>query len=137
MRGSATLRIVAGTADLVRLAQRAATMHAIRSTPILSNHLSRRWQTLRHQRLLTASAVTLAIVGSAGAAGRTRWQPNGGGEVTTTTSAEEQPMTSFTGTWKYVHGSGQYAGVKGKGTYKGRFLAKDRYAVKWEGNYSK
>lgn len=59
-----------------------------------------------------------------------------GGKVTTTMS-NNQPSTSFAGTWEYVYGSGQYARVKGKGTYKGQFLAKDRYAVTWEGNYQK
>jgi hypothetical protein len=60
-----------------------------------------------------------------------------GGKVTTTTSAEGQPNTVFEGKWDYVHGAGQYAKVKGNGTYKGRFLAKDSYEVTWEGNYSK
>ena len=59
-----------------------------------------------------------------------------GGKVTTT-MADNQPSTSFNGTWEYVYGSGQYAGVKGRGTYKGQFLAKDKYSVTWEGNYSK
>lgn len=60
-----------------------------------------------------------------------------GGKVTTTMSAEGQPNTVFEGKWEYVHGAGQYAGVKGNGTYKGQFLAKDRYAVRWEGSYNK
>jgi hypothetical protein len=55
----------------------------------------------------------------------------------TTTMANNQPSTSFKGNWEYVYGTGSYAGVKGKGTYKGQFLAKDRYAVEWEGEYSK
>jgi hypothetical protein len=55
----------------------------------------------------------------------------------TTTMAGNQPNTTFDGTWEYVHGAGQYANAKGKGTYKGQFLAKDRYAVTWKGNYSK
>lgn len=60
-----------------------------------------------------------------------------GGKVTTTMSAEGQPNTVFSGKWDYVYGAGQYANVKGNGTYKGQFLAKDRYAVTWEGSYSK
>jgi hypothetical protein len=59
------------------------------------------------------------------------------GTVTTTMSPDKQPMTSFSGTWRYVHGAGQYANLKGSGTYKGHFLAQDRYAVTWEGTYSK
>lgn len=59
------------------------------------------------------------------------------GKVTTTMSAEGQPNTTFAGKWDYVHGAGRYARVKGNGTYQGQFLAKDRYAVSWEGNYSK
>jgi len=62
-----------------------------------------------------------------------QWQ----GKVTTTMSAAQQPMTSFSGTWRYVHGAGKYAGIKGNGTYKGQFVAADRYAVSWEGSYSK
>jgi|SRR3954447_8362900 hypothetical protein len=54
-----------------------------------------------------------------------------------TTMAGNQPNTTFDGTWEYVHGAGQYASAKGKGTYKGQFLAKDRYAVMWEGNYTR
>jgi hypothetical protein len=59
------------------------------------------------------------------------------GTVTTTMSPQEQPMTSFHGTWSYVYGSGQYAGLKGSGTYKGQFLTQDRYMVSWEGDYTK
>jgi hypothetical protein len=55
------------------------------------------------------------------------------GQVTTTVSKEGEPNTTFAGTWKYVHGSGRYAGIRGGGTYKGQFLAKDRYTVSWEG----
>ncbi len=60
-----------------------------------------------------------------------QWQ----GKVTTTMSADQRPMTSFNGTWKYVHGAGRYAGIKGSGTYKGQFVAADRYAVTWEGGF--
>lgn len=62
-----------------------------------------------------------------------QWQ----GKVTTTMSADQRPMTSFSGTWRYVHGAGKYAGIKGNGTYKGQFVAADRYAVNWEGSYNK
>lgn len=55
----------------------------------------------------------------------------------TTTMVNNQPNTTFAGTWEYIYGTGKYAGGKGKGTYKGQFLAKDRYAVSWEGNYQK
>jgi hypothetical protein len=58
------------------------------------------------------------------------------GKVTTTMS-NNQPSTSFAGRWEYVYGSGQYAGIKGKGTYKGQFLAKNRYAVEWQGSYER
>jgi hypothetical protein len=59
------------------------------------------------------------------------------GKVTTTVSAEGQPNTVFEGKWEYVHGAGKYATAKGSGTYTGHFLAKNRYEVKWQGNYTK
>ena len=43
--------------------------------------------------------------------------------------------TTFEGTWEYVKGTGQYATAKGKETYQGQFLAKDRYSVRWRGEY--
>jgi hypothetical protein len=51
--------------------------------------------------------------------------------------SNNQPSTSFKGDWEYVYGTGSYSGVKGKGTYEGKFLAKDQYAVEWEGHYTK
>ena len=60
-----------------------------------------------------------------------QWQ----GKVVTTMAADQRPMTSFSGTWRYIHGAGQYAGIKGSGTYKGQFVAADRYSVTWEGGF--
>lgn len=56
------------------------------------------------------------------------------GQVTTT-MVENQPRKTFKGTWSYVRGTGRYAGIRGRGTYEGEFLAKDRYPVRWEGSY--
>ena len=59
------------------------------------------------------------------------------GRVTTTMSREGQPNTNFAGTWRYMYGTGQYAGIMGSGTYRGHFVAADRYAVTWQGSYTK
>jgi hypothetical protein len=61
-----------------------------------------------------------------------RW----GGSVTTTMK-RDQPQTDFQGSWEYVKGTGAYATIRGKGTYDGHFLAKDRYLVNWRGSYTK
>lgn len=54
-----------------------------------------------------------------------------------TVMAEGQPRTSFDGTWRYVHGTGPYAGIKGEGTYRGKFTSPTSYDVDWSGHYSK
>ncbi len=59
------------------------------------------------------------------------------GQVTSTMGPDNQPRTSFKGTWEYTGGTGEYSGIKGSGTYEGQFLAKDRYAVRWQGEYQK
>ena len=55
----------------------------------------------------------------------------------TTTMKRDQPQTDFQGSWEYVKGTGAYAAIRGKGTYDGHFLAKDRYLVNWRGSYTK
>ncbi len=59
------------------------------------------------------------------------------GNVTTTLSPENTPMTTFAGTWTFVKGTGQYQGIKGSGTYKGRFTSQTTSIVDWQGEYSK
>lgn len=55
----------------------------------------------------------------------------------TTTMKRDQPQTDFQGSWEYVKGTGAYVAIRGKGTYDGHFLAKDRYLVNWRGSYTK
>lgn len=58
------------------------------------------------------------------------------GTVTTTLSPEKTPLTSFTGTWTKIKGTGRYQGATGKGTYKGRFTSPTEYTVDWQGEIS-
>jgi hypothetical protein len=58
-----------------------------------------------------------------------RWH----GKVATTLGPDQKPVTSFEGTWSKVGGTGKYAGVSGKGRYKGRMLSPTDYTVEWSG----
>ncbi len=55
------------------------------------------------------------------------------GAVTTVLSAEKTPLTSFRGTWSKNRGTGRYAGIKGSGTYQGRYTSPTEYVVEWNG----
>jgi hypothetical protein len=55
------------------------------------------------------------------------------GMVTTVLGPNQQPQTSFNGTWEYIQGTGRYIGIEGSGVYEGEFLAQDRYLVRWQG----
>jgi hypothetical protein len=62
-----------------------------------------------------------------------KWQ----GTVTTTTGSDNQPRTSFKGTWSYIAGTGENAGIKGNGTYAGHLTSQKEYTLDWKGSYSK
>jgi hypothetical protein len=62
----------------------------------------------------------------------TRWQ----GKVTTTLDADQKPITRFEGTWSKFKGTGQYHGVTGAGSYKGRMTSPTDYTVEWSGEIS-
>lgn len=47
-----------------------------------------------------------------------------------------QPMMLMHGTWKFVSGTGKWAGVQGGGTFKGQYLGKNIYTYDWEGEYT-
>ena len=57
------------------------------------------------------------------------------GTVTTALGPNQQPQTSFRGTWEYTQGTGRYSGIQGSGAYEGEFLAQDRYLVRWQGEW--
>lgn len=59
------------------------------------------------------------------------------GTVRTVLGPDQQPQTSFKGTWEYTLGTGAYRGIEGQGTYEGEFVAEDRYVVRWQGEYHK
>jgi hypothetical protein len=56
--------------------------------------------------------------------------------MVTTTMKDNQPNTTFKGSWSIVNGTGALAGVKGEGTYSGYFTAEDKFHVAWEGTRS-
>jgi hypothetical protein len=62
----------------------------------------------------------------------TRWQ----GEVTTTLGPDQKPTTQFEGTWSKLKGTGQYDGVTGAGSYRGRMTSPSDYTVEWSGEIS-
>ncbi len=39
------------------------------------------------------------------------------------------------GTWKYTHGTGQFSGITGNGTFKGRMTSPTESETSYEGNY--
>lgn len=59
------------------------------------------------------------------------------GRVATTMSSQGSPSTSFEGDWTVLKAAGQYQGIKGSGTFKGRFTSPTEYTVDWKGEYSR
>jgi hypothetical protein len=59
------------------------------------------------------------------------------GRVTTTMSPQGSPSTTFEGNWVFLRGTGQYRGIKGSGTFRGRFTSQTEYTVDWKGEYSR
>ena len=47
-----------------------------------------------------------------------------------------KPMMLMHGTWKFVSGTGNWAGAQGGGTFKGQYLGKKVYTYDWEGEYT-
>jgi hypothetical protein len=62
----------------------------------------------------------------------TRWQ----GKVTTAVGPDQKPLTRFEGSWSKIKGTGQYEGVTGAGSYKGRMISPTEYTVEWSGEIS-
>ena len=58
------------------------------------------------------------------------------GTIKTILSPEKKPITSFSGTWKYVKCKGIYEGCSGEGTYWGHFIAENDYVVEYKGTLS-
>lgn len=55
------------------------------------------------------------------------------GKVTTTLSADKQPITTFEGTWTLIKGTGKHERATGRGTYKGHFTSQTQMVVDWQG----
>lgn len=49
-------------------------------------------------------------------------------------SDNKSHQTVIRGTWVYVRGSGQFAGVKGGGSYRVRYLSATEYVLEWSGD---
>jgi hypothetical protein len=58
------------------------------------------------------------------------------GKVSTVQVEEGTLVTSFEGTYTYIKGTGKFENIEGNGTYKGKFIEKDKYTVEWQGEYS-
>jgi hypothetical protein len=57
-----------------------------------------------------------------------------GGEFEGTITMKGDKL-SFEGTWKYTHGTGQFAGISGNGKFKGHMTSPSESEVSFEGNY--
>ena len=55
------------------------------------------------------------------------------GTIKTVLSPEGKPLTSMSGEWKYVSGSGVFAGCTGQGVYQGNFISQDEFVVEFKG----
>ena len=53
-----------------------------------------------------------------------------------TVMSNGKPESTFSGTWKVVRGTGEYARITGSGTYSGRFETSKKYTVAWKGTVS-
>ena len=62
----------------------------------------------------------------------TRWQ----GKVTTALGPDQKPTTRFDGSWSKLKGTGQYDGVTGAGSYRGKMTSPTDYTVEWSGEIS-
>ena len=58
------------------------------------------------------------------------------GKVTTVMSDKGIPLVSFEGTWEFTGGTGKWAGIQGKGTYKGKFIGPGIFTYDMEGESS-
>ena len=53
-----------------------------------------------------------------------------------TVMKDGKPESTFSGTWKVISGTGDYAKITGSGTYSGRFETSQKYTVSWKGTVS-
>jgi len=57
------------------------------------------------------------------------------GMTKTTLSSKGKPVTTVEGTMKMTKGTGQYEGIQGEGTYKGKLISSTILVYEWEGEY--
>jgi hypothetical protein len=54
----------------------------------------------------------------------------------TTAEGKDGPQSSFAGTFNWTGGTGQFAKIKGSGTFKGHYTSPTAYTADWSGEYS-
>ena len=59
--------------------------------------------------------------------------PRSPARIKTVLSPEGKPLTTMSGEWKAVKGTGIYEGCTGQGTYQGSFTAENEYVVEFKG----
>jgi hypothetical protein len=57
------------------------------------------------------------------------------GKLITSYSSKGTPVTTFEGTFSYTKGTGQYAGIQGRGVFKGKMISWEFRTFEWEGEY--
>ena len=57
------------------------------------------------------------------------------GKLTTSYSSKGTPVTTFEGTFSYTKGTGRYAGIQGRGVFKGKMISWEFRTFEWEGEY--
>lgn len=57
------------------------------------------------------------------------------GKTKTTISPKGKPIITVEGNVTFTKGTGQYEGIQGSGTYKGKFISSNIMVVEWEGEY--
>lgn len=53
----------------------------------------------------------------------------------TTAPGKDAPVISFEGTFTWTHGTGQFANIRGAGTFKGHYTSQTTYEADWMGEY--
>jgi hypothetical protein len=59
------------------------------------------------------------------------------GQLSTRLAPDGQPHVTFTGTWAFLEGTGDFEGVRGNGTYEGNFTTEHAYVVRWVGLFAR
>ncbi|MBI2311972.1 MAG: hypothetical protein HYU77_05660 [Betaproteobacteria bacterium] len=61
-----------------------------------------------------------------------RWK----GSIASNPHPNGLPKFLVSGNWSYLNGTGRYRNIRGHGSFTGRFLSRNEYAVEWSGRFS-